>query len=191
MKKIGSIDLRLREDDRGKQVINNIMSEEQNNKPISEIDELKEALAAAEKARDEYLAGWQRAKADFANYKKDERKHFDDAVKYGIEGILRDTIGILDNFDLAIRALEKSGAAEKGMYLIKSQIEDILKKRGVEKIPIKPGDPFDPVTMETMAEVISEEPVGVVVEEIEPGYRLYDKILRASRVIVSKGEKKT
>ena len=161
--------------------------ENQNLNNASEFEELKELLAATEKTRDEYLAGWQRAKADFINYKQDERKHFDDAVKYGIEGILRDMIGILDNFDLAIRALEKSGTAEKGMYLIKSQIEDVLKKRGVEKISIKPGDPFDPVTMETMAETVSEEPAEAVVEEIEPGYRLYDKILRASRVIVSKG----
>ena len=164
------------------------MSEEQNNNPLSEIDGLKETLAAAEKARDEYLAGWQRAKADFINYKQDERKHFDDAIKYGVEGIIRDMIGVLDSFDLAIRAFEKSVMAEKGMYLIKSQIEDLLKKRGVEKIPIKPGDPFDPAVMEAMAEIESDQPPGTVAEEIEPGYRLYDKILRASRVIVNKGK---
>ncbi len=154
----------------------------------SEIDELKEILAIAERARDEYLAGWQRSKADFINYKNDERKHFDDAVKYGIEGIIRDMIGVIDSFDLAMRAFEKSGIAEKGMYLIKSQIEDILKKRGVEKIPVKSGDVFDPVVMEAMAEIGSEQPPGTVAEEIEPGYRLYDKILRASRVIVNKAK---
>ena len=76
------------------------------------------------------------------------------------------------------------------MYLIKSQIEDLLKKRGVEKIPIKPGDRFDAVTMEIMAETVSEEPTGTVVEEIESGYRLYGKILRASRVIINKEVKK-
>ena len=151
-------------------------------------DELKEMLAIAEKARDEYLAGWQRSKADFINYKNDERKHFDDAVKYGIEGIIRDMIGVIDSFDLATRAFEKSGIADKGMYLIKSQIEDILKKRGVEKILVKPGDLFDPVMMEAMAEIGSEQPPGTVAEEIEPGYRLYDKILRASRVIINKAK---
>jgi molecular chaperone GrpE len=164
------------------------MTKEQNNKPISEIDELKEMLAAAEKARDEYLAGWQRAKADFINYRQDERKHFDDAIKYGIEGIIRDMIGVLDSFDFAMRTFEKSGIAEKGMYLIKSQIEDILEKRGVLKIPFKPGDPFDPAVMEAVAEIESEQPPGTVAEEIEPGYRFHDKILRASRVIVNKGK---
>jgi molecular chaperone GrpE len=159
-----------------------------NNVSEPEINELKETLAAAEKARDEYLAGWQRAKADFINYKQDERKHFDDAVRYGIEGIVRDMIGVLDSFDLAMRAIEKTDKAEKGLYLIKLQIEDILKKRGVLKIPVKLGDPFDPVTMEAMSEIESEQPPGTVAEEIEPGYRLYDKILRASRVIVNKGK---
>ncbi len=162
------------------------MTEEQNDNKISELDELKNALAETEKTRDEYLAGWQRAKADFVNYKKDERKHFDDAVKYGIEGIIRDMIGVLDTFDLAIKMLEKEGHMDKGIYLIRSQIEDILKKRGVEKIPVKQGDPFDPGIMEAMAEIESEQPPGTVIEEIEPGYRLYDKIVRASRVIIGK-----
>lgn len=160
--------------------------QKQNDSAIPMLDELKEALAAAEKDRDEYLAGWQRAQADFVNYKKDERKHFDDAVKYGIEGIVRDMIGVLDNFDLAICALERSGNTEKGIYLIRLQVEDVLKKRGIEKIPVKPGNPFDPGVMEAMTEVESEGPPGIVIEEIEPGYRLYDKIIRAARVVVSR-----
>jgi len=77
---------------------------------------------------------------------------------------------------------------EKGIYLIRSQMEDILKKRGLEKIDIKVGDVFDPAMMEAMTEVESDLPHGAVVEEIEPGYRLHEKVLRASRVIVSKGK---
>jgi molecular chaperone GrpE len=160
-------------------------------------DELKAALAEAERARDEYLAGWQRAKADFINYKQDERRRFDDTIRYGIEGIIRDMIIVLDTFDFAVRIKAKqppraepdlyAEGVEKEISIIRSQIEDILKKRGVERIPIKPGDPFDPMMMEAMAEIASESPIGTVIEEIEPGYRLYDKILRASRVIVSKG----
>ncbi len=148
--------------------------------------------------KSEYLAGWQRAQADFANYKKDERKHFDDAVKYGIEGIIRDMIGVLDSFDLALRINGKqlfdakpdsrAEGIEKGIRLIRSQMENLLKQRGVEKIPITSGDPFDPAVMEAMAEVESEQPPGAVAEEIEAGYRLYDKIIRAARVAVSKGK---
>lgn len=147
---------------------------------------LSEQLADAERERDEYLAGWQRAKADFLNYKKEEMARLQDAIKYGSEDLAKDLISVLDNFDLALRSLERSGPVEKGIYLIRSQIEDILKKRGLARMEIKPGDPFDPATMEAMTETPSDLPPGTVAEEIEPGYRLHEKVLRASRVILSK-----
>lgn len=150
-------------------------------------DELKEKLAAVEKQRDEYLAGWQRAKADFINYKREEMAHLQEIAQYGNEDLIKDFITVLDNFDLGIRALEKNGPVEKGIYLIRSQIEDILKKRGLTKVTMKPGDPFDPTVAEAVTEIESDKPPGAVVEEVEPGYRLHDKILRPARVIVSKG----
>jgi molecular chaperone GrpE len=93
----------------------------------------------------------------------------------------------MDNFDLALRTLEKAGSVEKGIYFIRTQIEDILKKRGLAKVEIKEGDVFDPATAEALAEVASEKPAGAVVEVIEQGYRLHEKVLRPARVIVSKG----
>ncbi len=149
---------------------------------------LGEKLAAAEKQRDEYLAGWQRAKADFINYKKEEFAHLEEVARYGSEDLIKDLVTVLDNFDLGLRAVEKNGPVEKGVYLIRSQIEDILKKRGLEKIIIKPGDPFDPAVAEAMTEIESERPPGTIVEEIEPGYRLHNKVLRAARVIVAKAK---
>jgi molecular chaperone GrpE len=151
-------------------------------------DPLAEKLAAAEKQRDEYLAGWQRAKADFINYKKEEYSHLQEVAQYGSIDLIRDFITVLDNFDLGLRAMEKNGAVEKGVYLIRSQIEDILKKRGLVKVEIKAGDPFDPAVAEAMTEVESEQPPGTIVQEIEPGYRLHDKVLRAARVIVSRAK---
>lgn len=70
--------------------------------------------------------------------------------------------------------------------MIRSQLADILKKRGVEKISVKTGDKFDSALMEAIAEVESDKPEGTVVEEIEPGWRLHDKILRPARVKVAK-----
>ncbi|HVM77227.1 MAG TPA: nucleotide exchange factor GrpE [Candidatus Paceibacterota bacterium] len=148
--------------------------------------ELKDKLAAAEKQRDEYLAGWQRAKADFINYKNDEMKRLEEVAQYGAQGLIRDLISVLDNFDLGLRALEKNGPVEKGVYLIRTQIEDILKKRGLTKIDIKVGDTFDPSVAEALSEVPSDKPPGSIVEVIEQGYRLHEKVLRPARVIVSK-----
>ena len=62
---------------------------------------------------------------------------------------------MLDNFDLGLRALEKNGPVEKGVYLIRTQIEDILKKRGLTKIDIKEGDAFDP----NVAEALTRSPI--------------------------------
>ena len=57
--------------------------------------------------------------------------HFQEAVKYGSEDLIKDLISVMDNFDLGLRVLKKRGRWRKGIYLIRSQIEDILKKRGL------------------------------------------------------------
>jgi molecular chaperone GrpE len=156
--------------------------------PDEEKKEINPDIAVVEKQRDEYLAGWQRAKADFINYRKEEMKHLEEVARYGSEDLIKDLISVLDNFDLGLRALEKAGPVEKGVYLIRSQIEDILKKRGLAKMDMKPGDPFDPAVAEALSEVEAERPPGTIVEQIEPGYRLHDKVLRPARVIIAKGK---
>lgn len=109
---------------------------------LEEVDEVrdeKKKLEKCEVEKGEYLAGWQRAKADFINYKKDEIKRLKEFAKYNNEELIRELIGIMDNFDIGLAALEKSGPVEKGIYMIRNQIDDILKKRGLEKISVKPG----------------------------------------------------
>ena len=71
--------------------------------------------------------------------------------------------------------------------MIKAQIEDVLKKRGLEMIPIAMGEEFNPAVAEAIAEAPSgEHPPGSVIEIIEPGYRLHDKVLRPARVKLAK-----
>jgi molecular chaperone GrpE len=152
----------------------------------AEGDDLQSKLEKAEQERDEYLSGWQRSKADFINYKKEEMKKLEDVARYGTVDLIKDLISVLDNFDLGLRNLEKTGPVEKGVYLIRTQIDDILKKRGLEKISVKPGDAFDPSFAEALSEVESEQPPGMIVQEIEPGYKLYERVIRPARVIISK-----
>ncbi|MFA6354314.1 MAG: nucleotide exchange factor GrpE [Candidatus Paceibacterota bacterium] len=176
------------------------MEENNNQNPIEEkitgeleeVDEVrdeKEKLEKCEVEKGEYLAGWQRAKADFINYKKDEIKRLEEFAKYSNEELIRELIGIMDNFDIGLAALEKSGPVEKGIYMIRNQIDDILKKRGLEKISVKPGEDFNPGLAEAMSEVESKYPPGAVAEEIEPGYKIYEKLIRPARVKLSKGQK--
>lgn len=157
-----------------------------NTSPKEEGDELAQKLEKCESEKNEYLDGWRRAKADLANYRNEEMNRLGEVVKFGNQEILKELIVILDHLDLAIASQEKAGTADKGIYLIKAQCADMLKKYGVERIQVKPSTPFDPAFHEAMAEIESDQPPGSVVEEIEAGYTLHGKVLRASRVKVSK-----
>ncbi len=152
------------------------------------IKELKDKLDFLQKERDEYLNGWKRAKADLINYQKDEAKRFDELLKFGSIDIIKDLIPVLDSFDLSLSVLEKQGKAEKGVYMIRAQMEDVLKKRGLEKISVMPGQKFDPSIHESISEGESEYPIGSVFEVIEHGYSLNGRVVRPTRVKLSKGK---
>ena len=137
------------------------------------------------KERDEYLDGWQRARAELVNYKRDESKRSDDLMKFANGALIRELIAVIDNFELAIAAMERQGAVEKGIYLIKAQLEDILKQYGLEKVIVEIGQAFDPSLHDAIASVSSELPSGTITEAVERGYYLHGKLLRPSRVKVS------
>jgi molecular chaperone GrpE len=152
-------------------------------KPEESVHDADKLLAE----RDEYLAGWQRAKADLVNYKKDEFARSGEIARMTAERLLRDVIGILDSFDLGLRSLEEKGPVEKGIYLIRAQCEDLLKRHGVERIPLAPGDSYDPASAEAIGETPSPAPPGTIADVIEPGYRMGERVIRAARVVLSKG----
>lgn len=156
-------------------------------KKDNNLEELQQKLQKLESEKNEYFSGWQRAKADYLNYKKEEAERLRDVARYTSEGFMRELVSILDSFDLGLRSLEKSGPVEKGVYMIRAQTEDVLKRHGLEKLDVSQGSKFDPALAEAIAEAESEKPPGTVIEVIEPGYRLHDKIIRPARVILSKG----
>lgn len=137
------------------------------------------------KERDEYLDGWQRSRAELANYKREESKRFDDMMKFANNTLVRELIMVIDNFELAIMSMERQGAVEKGIYLIKAQLEDILKQNGLEKMTVAVGQEFDPSVHEAIVSVPSELVPGSIVEEIERGYYLQGKLIRPARVKVA------
>ena len=135
------------------------------------------------------MDGWKRAKADLINFKKDEAERLTGFLKSGNESIIRDLLAVLDSFTLGIIATEKeSPEAMKGMVLIKTQLEDTLRRHGLESILVVKGEMFDPAKHEAIGEIHSEYPDGAVAEEVESGYTLYDKVIRAVKVRVSKGK---
>jgi len=154
---------------------------EENNEAVPDVETLK-------KERDEELDGWKRAKADLVNYKNDDMARLKEISRFASEDVMRDIVVVLDSFDLGIASLADSdeSPAHKGMYMIRTQLEDVLKKRGLERMINPIGNPFDPALHEAIASVESDKESGTVVDEVEKGYFLNGKVLRPARVVVAK-----
>ncbi|MEK9148205.1 MAG: nucleotide exchange factor GrpE [Patescibacteria group bacterium] len=151
---------------------------------VVKLRKLRETLERCEAERKEYLDGWQRAKAELINYKKGEAKRFEEFMKFAAEGVIAEAVQVLDSFDLALQH-EMPKDVERGIVLIRSQLEDILRRRGLEILQAQ-GQKFDPALHESMGEVASELEEGMVAEELQRGYLLNGKVLRPARVKIAK-----
>jgi len=158
-------------------------------KKESEIKKLKKKIEEIEKQKKEYLSGWQRERADFLNYKKQELEKIGELIKYANLGFILKLLPVLDNFDAAEKKISKKAKENKdvkGLFQIQSQIKDILKNQKIEEIKSL-GKKFDPSIHETveMVEMKGKES-GTVIEEIQKGYTINGQILRPSKVKVIK-----
>ncbi len=165
------------------------------------LEELRKELEQCFKEKDEYLAGWQRARADFLNYRKEETERIGEILKYANLDLILKILPILDNFDLAARqnfpSENLSGQEKKiidGFFQIKIQILDFLKNQGIEEIKTI-GEKFDPsfhevieeVSVENLAEAeVKNKESGIIVEEIQKCYTLHGRVVRPARVKVVK-----
>ena len=141
-------------------------------------------------ARDEAqatFARYQRLAADFENYKRRTRQELADRTQYANEELLRRLLPILDNFkralDHAPEGLDRNWF--EGIKLVARQFEETLQAQGLAAIPAV-GEKFDPTQHEAIAsEETDEHEEGTVVEEMQPGYRLHNRVLRPTLVKVA------
>lgn len=150
---------------------------------------MREKLRVCEDEKKGYLDGWQRAQADGVNYKKDEGKRLEDLGRFITQSMLQDLLPVLDSFDLALQSFRMGGggsAQEQGVLMIRSQLTDVFKKRGVAQIEVMPGDAFNPEKHESIGEVESDKPAGTVAEEVQKGYALAGRVIRPARVRLAK-----
>lgn len=147
-------------------------------------------LTACQKERDEYLAGWQRAKADLINYKKEEESRFTSTIVYSTAQLIKEFLPAIDSFTFARESVQGDAKAEKGITTIQSQFQEVLKKLGVTQIETKKGDEFDPSKHEAMMQVDlnenEKELDGKVIEVLVPGYSVSGHVIRAVKVKVGK-----
>ena len=157
--------------------------------PADKIKQLREKLKKTEAERMEYLAGWQRAKADLINARKRDEEDKKDFIKYANEDLIGEILVVLDSFDMAFANKESWEKVDKnwrvGVEYIYSQLLSSLERFNLKVInPV--GQKFDPnhhVSIESVP-VTDKDQDGMIVKVVQKGYELNGKAIRAPKVEV-------
>lgn len=153
------------------------------------VKKLRTFLRRCKKVRAEYLTGWQRARAEFQNYIKQNERETEEFRKFAAFELIQKVLPVLGSLTLASESVPEQYKDEpwaKGIIQIYGQLEHILKERGVEEIKGEKGDQFNPAYQEIIGEVTQDGESGTIVEVCEMGYLLHGKVLKAARVKVVK-----
>jgi molecular chaperone GrpE len=145
------------------------------------------AAAEAEKAAD-YLARWQRAQADFINYKRRTEQERQEFARFANADLVLSLLPVLDDLDRALEHIPPKFARNdwvEGVRAVARKFRSTLEAQGVKPIEAL-GQPFDPNFHEALRQDRGQE--GIVIEEYQKGYTLHDKLLRPARVVVGNGE---
>lgn len=149
-------------------------------------ERLAEAEAAAQSARDAHM----RLLAELDNVRKRTERETHNAAKYGAEKLLGELLGICDSLELGLKAAESPEAQlallVEGMQLTQKQLFSVLEKHGVSQVnPV--GEPFNPDFHEAISMVPSPEVApNHVLNVMQKGYRLHDRLLRPAMVVVAR-----
>ena len=163
-------------------------NEEQTATPVDENTELREKNA---QLQDQLL----RAMAEMENIRKRSVREREDATKYGVSNLAKELLAVADNLMRAVDAVPAELSQESdaianlvtGVKATQDQLTAAMLKTGISQIDAKPGTPFDPNLHEVMFEVETPEHApGAIVQVIETGYTIHDRLLRPARVGVAK-----
>jgi len=163
---------------------------------LNQLETLQQKIEQLEEEKEKYLKGWQQERADILNYKQKENERISEAIKFANQALLKDLIGVMDNFDFTVANLESLEQADgdkpknwevmlKGIYLVKSNLEKLLTDYGLAKIPAL-GIPFNPTVHEAVNYANDPtQPADIITEELQSGYSLEGRTLRPAKVIVN------
>ena len=163
------------------QQIGNNSEDQDTDTEISAIEALEEELA---KEKDKFL----RLFAEFENYKKRTSKERMDLFKTAGQEVMTALLPVLDDFERALKEIAKSEDKEmfKGVELIDIKFRETLKAKGLEEIKIKEGDAFDPEVHDAITQIPApnKKMKGKIIDVVEKGYKLGDRIIRHPKVVV-------
>jgi molecular chaperone GrpE len=157
--------------------------------------ELAERLAEVERERDEHLDDLKRVAAEFENYRKRVARDQASLAARAHERLVKELLPVLDDLERALEAAadgdEAAGAGRappllEGFRLVHRELQDALAKEGLAEI--ETNGRFDPHVHEALLSQQSDKDEGAILEVLQKGYRLGDRVLRPARVVISQGE---
>ncbi len=154
---------------------------------IEGAESFEQALAEEKEKAEEYLANWQRAQADFVNYKRRAEQERQEFNTYANANLILGLLPVIDDLERALQAVPpryKKHEWVEGVRLVERKFKTILEGQGVKEIKAS-GETFDPNFHEALRQESGKE--GIVIEEFQKGYMLHDKLLRPARVVVGNG----
>ncbi|GAJ19100.1 unnamed protein product [marine sediment metagenome] len=157
---------------------------------VEDIKVLKQSLAEEKKKTEAYLANWQRAQADFINYKRRSEQEREELGKFANSLLMLNLLPILDDLERALTSIPPKLAKLSwvdGVRLIERKLWASLEAQGLSQIKAL-GEPFDPKLHE--AAMHSKGKEEIVIEELQKGYKLHDRVIRPAMVVVGNGEEK-
>jgi len=157
---------------------------------VEDIDTLKSQLTEERAKAESYLANWQRAQADFINYKRRTEQERGETAKFANAMLILGLLPVLDDFERAFESVSSKLAGltwVDGIRLIYRKLQAVLQAQGLAEIEAV-GQDFDPILHEAVLYGPGEE--GKVIEELQKGYKLHDRVIRPALVKVGKGEEK-
>jgi molecular chaperone GrpE len=152
-----------------------------------QVAELEQRSAELEVERDEHLADLQRLAADFDNYRKRAARDQESLVARASERLVKELLPVVDDLERALAAATQHEEAqlEDGVRLVHRALSQVLEKEGLREIDT--GGTFDPHEHEALLTQPADVEEGAILEVIQKGYRLGDRVLRPARVVVAAG----
>jgi len=145
----------------------------------------EDRLAALEQERDEAIDRWKRAAADFDNYKKRAARERVEYVTLANERLVKELLPILDDLERALAAVgeHQEAAVEEGVGLVHRSLASLLDRNGVKEIDT--DGKFDPHVHEALLSQPSDAEEGSVIDVVQKGYTLGDRVVRPARVVIA------
>jgi molecular chaperone GrpE len=158
---------------------------------MRELDKLEAALEQARAASDENLRAWQRAAADYSNYKRRTDDERETVARFANALLISKLLSVLDDFDRALENVppDTHDSWVEGVRLVERKLRSVLESEGVTQIEAA-GQPFDPHFHEAVVhEETADYPDNHVIDELQRGYLLHDRVLRPALVRVANNPK--